>query len=100
MTSAMDAAKPETTTAAGYWSVFDDLADVFLRTSRDGRILIASRSIEALLGWPRDEVIGKDAAMLYGGPADRDAFISTLTRFGGQASRIEIPLRHRDGRVV
>ncbi|MBC7950537.1 MAG: PAS domain S-box protein [Rhodospirillaceae bacterium] len=81
-------------------AVLDNMTDVFFRTDAQARLIMASRSIEDLLGWPRTELLGRDVRDLYVDLAERDRFLALTDRQGGRATDVDIELRRRDGSTV
>ena len=67
----------------------------------DGRIVDANEGYTKLLGYSRDESIGKTTAGLsiWANLADRATFIGTLEKFG-EITNFETTLRRKDGTVV
>ncbi|MCX5856115.1 MAG: PAS domain S-box protein [Deltaproteobacteria bacterium] len=83
-----------------YRGIFESIMDVFYRTDNEGLLLIVSPSIERLLGYIPDEVIGKKKLIeSYINPEERDQFLSIL-REKGEVKEFEAPLRAKDGAVV
>ncbi|BCO31315.1 bifunctional diguanylate cyclase/phosphodiesterase [Thiohalobacter sp. COW1] len=87
------AASPE---AAELRSIIDNLTDAYYRTDIDGRILLASRSVEALSGYRLEEIIGRNITEFYLDPAARTAFLQALADNGGQVQGYEAGLRRKD----
>lgn len=81
-------------------AILDNMQDTYYRTNADGEIVRASRSVQQLLGWSAEEVIGKRLADFYAEPDGRERFLQTLRASGGQVRNYESRLRHRDGRDV
>lgn len=81
-------------------SIIDEMSDVFLRTSWDGEILAASRSLHPLLGWKQQDVLGQKIQDFYADPQDRIHVIEALERQDGQLHGHDLRMRHRDGTVV
>lgn len=82
-------------------AILDNLQDTYYRTDASGRLLRLSPSIQQLLGYHPDELIGTLAADLYvGGHATRNAFMNALAASGGRLHGYEYSLRHKDGREV
>jgi PAS domain S-box-containing protein len=82
-----------------YRHLFESILDVFYRTDNEGTLLIVSPSVEKLLGYLPNEVIGKKLSGFYINPEERDIFLSLL-REKGSAQEFETPLRTKDGSVV
>lgn len=81
-------------------SVLDNMTDVFFRTDSEARLVMASRSIEDLLGWPRSELLGRDVRGLYVDVGQRDSFIALADSQGGRVTDIDLELRRNDGSTV
>ncbi|MBL8458880.1 MAG: EAL domain-containing protein [Zoogloea sp.] len=82
-------------------AILDNLQDTYYRTDASGRLLRLSASIQQLLGYRPDELIGTLAADLYvGGEATRNAFMNALAAAGGRLHGYEYSLRHKDGHEV
>ncbi|MDD5724359.1 MAG: PAS domain S-box protein, partial [Syntrophales bacterium] len=82
-----------------YRELFESIIDVFYRTDNEGAILIVSPSIEKLLGYTPDEVIGRKTSELYIYPEARHHFVSTV-REKGVVKGVEAVLRAKDGAEV
>ncbi|HLO78334.1 MAG TPA: PAS domain-containing protein, partial [Magnetospirillum sp.] len=81
-------------------AILDNMTDAFFRTDRDGRLLMASRSVENLLGWPREAVLGQNVRALYVDAADRQTFLDLVDAHGGRLSGHDLQFRRRDGSTV
>ncbi|WP_145980896.1 sensor histidine kinase [Magnetospirillum sp. ME-1] len=81
-------------------AILDNMPDIFYRTDNQGRLLMVSRSVETLLGYPVGEVLGHDAAFYHGAPDSRANLIAALEAGGGSVLDYELRMRHKDGRVV
>jgi PAS domain S-box-containing protein len=82
-----------------YREIFESITDVFYRTDNEGTLLIVSPSVEQLLGYIPDEIIGRKLDESYINPQERDQFLSVL-REKGVAKGFEAALRTKDGSVV
>lgn len=84
-------------------SILDTVPDPMLVTDEGGRILAFSRAAEILLQWTKDQVLGRNVAVLMPSDEPRD---SDVRRFGGSSeSAIIGPVRivtaqRRDGSSV
>jgi len=81
-------------------TLLDNMTDVFYRTDGSGRVVLVSRSVEALLGWRQDEVLGRDDTSFYVDPGQRQLVVQLVAARGGRITGHDIQLRHRDGRPV
>ena len=84
-----------------YRSVLESMGDVFYRSDRDGRLIMASPSFAQVLGYDSvDDAIGMDLAQdFYVDPSQRAALLERIER-DGSASDFEVTVRRRDGAIV
>jgi PAS domain S-box-containing protein len=80
--------------------ILDNLPDIFYRTDREGRLLMVSRSVESLLGYRIEEVLGEDTALYHTSPDSRAKLVAALEASGGSIIDYELRLRHKDGREM
>jgi diguanylate cyclase (GGDEF)-like protein/PAS domain S-box-containing protein len=95
-----DAQQVSAQTTAELHGVLDNMQDTYYRTDAEGKLLRASRSVEALLGYRPEEVLGRKLADYYYVPQERELFLAALAAQGGAVRHFESRLRHRDGREV
>lgn len=81
-------------------AVLENMTDVFFRTDREGRLVMASRSIETLLGCPRDRMLGQDVRPFYAHISTREAMVNAIDARGGRISGHDMLLRRPDGSTV
>jgi diguanylate cyclase (GGDEF)-like protein/PAS domain S-box-containing protein len=81
-------------------AILDNLQDTYYRTDLAGRLVRVSPSVQQLLGFAPDDVLGKHMADFYNNPAERETFLSALRAGGGRVNGHESHLRHRDGHDV
>jgi diguanylate cyclase (GGDEF)-like protein/PAS domain S-box-containing protein len=74
-------------------------SDAILVTGRSGEIRYATPSIERIVGYPSDELIGGSLLDLAGS-RDLEAVAATLAEVGGTPRAEEWSLLHRDGTTV
>jgi len=82
-----------------YREIFEEIIDLFYRTDNEGILRIVSPSIEQILGYTPDQVIGRKLAEFYVTPEDRNQFLSVL-REKEEVKGYEVPLRAKSGSVV
>lgn len=82
-------------------TVIENIQDVFYRSDADGRLVMVSPSILALMGYDSlDECLGKSIADgFYADPVAREDLFRAL-REKGAVTNYEITLRRRDGKLV
>lgn len=81
-------------------NILDSMQDTYYRTDPEGTLLRASASVEQLLGYRPDELVGTKLQDLYVMPDAREAFLAALEAGDGKVRNYETALRHRDGRIV
>jgi|AGTN01.2.fsa_nt_gi PAS domain S-box/PAS domain S-box len=92
--------EPSLTAEEQLRAVLDNMTDVFFRTDREARLVMASRSIETLLGAPRARFLGRDVREQYVDPDQRRHFIDLIDSNGGRLSGFDLHLRRADGSTV
>lgn len=80
--------------------ILDNMQDVFYRTDMDGVLLRFSPSIEKLLGYRPEELIGKPVQQLYMHPDEKGRLLRQLENNGGYVTGYQTQLRRRDGESV
>ncbi len=86
-------------TTAYFRGVLDDSQDMIATTDMEGKIVEFSRGGERILGYARDDVIGKTAADFYLDREERDKILDTLRKSGAVCNH-ETSLLRKDGTVV
>ena len=86
-------------TTSYFKSVLDDSEDMIATTDTDGRIVEISKGGERILGYARDEIIGKRASDLYVDADERNKIIEVL-KTKGAIHNHETMLLRKDGRTV
>jgi PAS domain S-box-containing protein len=79
-----------------YRSIIESLQDLFVRTTPDGTILEVNSAVARLLGFEKEEVIGRCATDWYVDPKEREALVRMLLE-SGSVSDFEVRIRKRDG---
>ncbi len=82
-----------------YRNLFENLYDVYYRTDLTGLISIASPSVEKLLGYKPDEVIGLDMKTFYVNPQQREEFLRQIKQHGS-VEDFEAQLRRKDNSLI
>ncbi len=81
-------------------SILRNLLDTYYRTDSEGRIVLASPSVEGLVGYTADELLGTRLAALYVEADGRERFLRALQEHGGRIRNFESHLRHQNGASV
>lgn len=82
-----------------YKIIFDNMHDIFYETAIDGTILEISPSVEQILGYNREELIGKSAYMLYAKLAERNELIKNVLEYKYLCD-YDVLLKKKDGLTV
>jgi len=81
-------------------SVMDNLQETYYRTDLNGVVLFVSSSVELLLGYTAEELIGKKTTDFYVDPEKRNKFIDALTANNGYVEQYPFSLQHKNGSTV
>lgn len=81
-------------------SILENMQDTLYRTDLEGRLTWVSPSLEQLLGYRPEEVLGVPLADFYIEADGRTRFLQALAEAGGGVRNYEAPLRHKDGFAV
>jgi PAS domain S-box-containing protein len=84
-----------------YRTVLENIHDVFYRTDREGRLVMASPSWSRLFGYDTpEECLGSDIAKtFYYDPGKRQEFLRDITE-KGRVDNYEVTLKRKDGTPV
>lgn len=80
-------------------SLFEESADAFYRTERDGAILDFNRAFCSITGFGADELKSMNIKEMYADPSDRATFRSAVESTGGLCD-YELRLRRKDGSLM
>jgi diguanylate cyclase (GGDEF)-like protein/PAS domain S-box-containing protein len=80
-------------------NILDHMQDIYFRSDNEGRIIMVSSFVEKLLGYNKDELIGKSLADYYYQPDGREKFLEALHQTG-TVSNYEVQLKHKDGSAI
>ena len=80
--------------------ILENLQDTYYRTDAAGHIVRASASVQELLGYTAEEIIGMKLGDMYVEPDGRARFLAALQASGGSIKGYEAPLRHKHGSTV
>jgi diguanylate cyclase (GGDEF)-like protein/PAS domain S-box-containing protein len=81
-------------------SILRNIPDIVHRADTEGRLVWVSPSVENLLGYRPEEVIGAPLSDIYLHPEDRETFLAKLAANNGTLRNHEAPLKRKDGTVV
>lgn len=80
-------------------NILDNSADMIATTALDGSLVEFNSAAERILGFRRDEVVGKDSSLFYCDPSLREQLYRTVNT-GVPVQNAEIQLRCKDGRTI
>ncbi len=80
--------------------VMDNLQETYYRTDLNGVVLFVSSSVELLLGYTSEELIGQKTTDFYVDPEKRNKFIDALTANNGYVEQYPFSLQHKNGSTV
>ena len=80
--------------------ILENMQDTYYRTDADDRLVRASASIEQLLGYKPDEVLGIKMTDFYADPSERDHLLKKLQRKNSSVQGFEVALKHKNGSIV
>jgi PAS domain S-box-containing protein len=80
--------------------VMDNLQETYYRTDLNGVVLFVSDSVELLLGYTAEELIGQRTTDFYVDPEKRNKFIDALTKNNGYVEQYPFSLQHKNGSTV
>lgn len=81
-------------------SIFDNMHDTFYRADQNGIIVRLSDSIDALLGYTTEELLGTPLTNLYLDPEGRKKFLRALRDNDGSVVDFEAQLVKKDGSII
>ncbi|MCG8509129.1 MAG: PAS domain S-box protein, partial [Rhodospirillales bacterium] len=77
--------------------ILDNMVDTFVRTDRNGRIIMVSPSVSQLLGTTTEETLGREIRSFFADPAGYDELISQLGKNDGELESHEMKFQRPDG---
>ncbi len=80
-------------------NILDNSADMIATTALDGSVVEFNSAAERILGFRRDEVVGKDSSSFYCDPSVREQLYKTVST-GMPVQNAEIQLRRQDGGII
>lgn len=80
--------------------ILDNLQDTYYRTDDDSVLLFVSSSVEPLLGYKPEELVGHRITEFYINPEDREPFLQAMANNNGHVEQYPITLRHKNGSTI
>ncbi len=81
-----------------YRDLFENISDVYYRTDPEGIIMVVSPSVEKILGYSPEELIGIDLTKLHVYPEKLEKFRSEIRKYG-HVKNFDAPFNAKDGSV-
>ena len=82
-----------------YRRIFENIQDVYYEVAMDGTFIEISPSVENLLGYSRENLLGTSIASLYADPEKRRVFLRDILETG-RVHDYEIVFKHRQGSLL
>lgn len=83
-----------------YRNILDNMEDTFYRADLEGRIILASKSAEELIGYSPENLIGQKLTDFYADKSKRLEFLEQLEEGDGKVSNFEAEANNRDGHKI
>ena len=80
--------------------ILDNLQDTYYRTDDDSVLQFVSSSVEPLLGYKPEELIGHKITEFYINADDRVPFLQAMAGNNGHVEQYPITLRHKNGSTI
>jgi len=82
-----------------YRRIFENIQDVYYEVAMDGTFIEISPTVENLLGYSRENLLGTSIASLYADPEKRRVFLQDILETG-RVHDYEIVFKHRQGSLI
>jgi diguanylate cyclase (GGDEF)-like protein/PAS domain S-box-containing protein len=80
-------------------NVLNNSADIIVTTDRQGKVVEFNTGASRILGYEKENVIGKKAEVLWAHPDERKEIVKSL-KHEGYVSGAEVQLKTKDGRII
>ncbi len=81
-------------------AILDSMQDTYYRIDTEGYLIRVSPSVQKLLGYSLQQLLGTKLADLYVDTQGREKFLAEMEKRGGAIENYEAQLRHKDGSIV
>jgi len=81
-------------------TILDNIVETFYRADADGLMTMASASVETLLGYKPEELIGTTVHDLYVDSDERTALLEMFNSNGGRVRDFEARLKRKHGTII
>lgn len=83
-----------------YKDILDHMQDIYFRTNLEGELIWVSLACERILGFQREELLGRQMNRLFLSENERDHFLKALEANNGDLQRYELRLAHKEGSAI
>lgn len=80
--------------------ILDNLQDTYYRTDAEGMLQFVSSSVEPLLDYRPEELVGRNITEFYTDPEQRPIFLKAMADNGGHVEQYPITLKHKNGSTI
>ncbi len=88
------------TTKGKLHSIMDNMSDTIYQTDTDGVITLIAGTVESLLGYTEQEMLGTKMADYYWSPEERQKVVDAIIQNNGVVTNVEAILKRKDGSPV
>lgn len=81
-------------------SIMDNISDTVYQTNMDGEVTLISKSVESLLGYKPEEMLGSKLADYYWSPEERAKVVNAIVQNDGVITNVEAILKRKNGSPV
>ena len=81
-------------------SIMDNMSDTVYQTDMSGDLTLVSSSVESLLGYKSEDMLGTKLADYYWTPEEREKIVAAIIDGNGKATNVEAILKRKDGTPV
>lgn len=81
-------------------SIMDNMSDTIYQTNMEGEITLISGTVESLLGYTEQEMLGTRMAEYYWSPEEREKVVNAIMQNNGVITNVEAILKRKNGKPV
>ncbi|MDQ1266039.1 MAG: hypothetical protein QG635_1191, partial [Bacteroidota bacterium] len=81
-----------------YRNLFENLQDLYHLTDLDGKVIMASPSVERITGYTLDDVVGHNIIEFYSNPSDRKRFFDEILKTGF-VEQFKMQMKYKNGDI-
>ncbi|MEA2102218.1 MAG: response regulator, partial [Thermodesulfobacteriota bacterium] len=83
-----------------YRRIFENIHDVYAEVAKDGTILEITPSIEAMTGYTRQDLLGRDIQSFYTADVDRHGFDAAILENNGVLNDYYVRMKKKTGGII